>query len=113
MYFTKTENHFSTEEQAYAEIESRGWHAKLITASAEPSLHWHDFDTLVFVLEGVAQAEYEDGTILQAQVGDRVEAHAGVVHRNVGPSYRALLGLSVDPEQMTQPISKSVESKPA
>jgi hypothetical protein len=38
----------------------------------------------------------------------KIEAPSGIVHRTVGSSYRAVLGLSVDPAEMTQPIDKPV-----
>jgi hypothetical protein len=41
-------------------------------------------------------------------VGAKIEAPAGMVHRTVGSSYRAVLGLSVDPAELTQPVNKPV-----
>jgi quercetin dioxygenase-like cupin family protein len=74
----------------------------------EEDLHWHDFDAVVFVLEGTASAEFADGSIEEASVGSKIEAPAGIVHRTVGSSYRAVLGLSVDPAELTQPVNKPV-----
>ena len=49
-----------------------------------------------------------DGSIEECSVGTKIEAPAGIVHRTVGSSYRAVLGLSVDPTEMTQPVDKPV-----
>ena len=108
MQFTKTEGYFTSEEQAFAEIASRGWHAIVFVGSKEQELHWHDFDTVVYIVEGTARAQFQDGTVQEAPAGSRVEAPAGVVHRNVGPAYRAILGFSIEPAKMTQPVNKPV-----
>jgi len=111
MRFTKTDHHFQTEGRALEEIARRGWHSMVKTFHPESDLHWHDFDTVAFILEGTASAEYADGSVEHASVGARVEAPAGVVHRNVGSSFRAVIGFSVDPARMTQPVNKPVAAK--
>jgi hypothetical protein len=108
MYFTVTEGYFSSEDQAYAEIARRGWFAKASTTTEDAELHWHDFDAVAFIVEGTARAEYQDGTFLTAGVGARVEAPAGIAHRNLGPSWKQIVGVSVDPAKMTQPVNKVV-----
>ena len=108
MQFTKTEGYFTSEEQAFAEIASRGWHAMVITASEEKELHWHDFDAVAFILEGPACAEFPDGSVQETGAGARVEAPAGIVHRNVGSKFRAILGFSIEPARMTRPVNKPV-----
>jgi mannose-6-phosphate isomerase-like protein (cupin superfamily) len=108
MRFTNTEGHFSTEEEAFAEIAARGWHAVALDVVGEKEeFHWHEFDSVVFIVNGIAAAEYEDGTVEAVGAGTRVEAPAGVVHRDVaGTTYRAVFGFSVDPAEMTQPVNK-------
>jgi hypothetical protein len=66
---------------------------------------------VVFIVEGTARAEYQDGTFLTAGVGACVEAPAGVAHRNLGPSWKQSVGVSVDPAKMTQPVNKAVVAK--
>ena len=111
MKFTVTEGHF-TREQALAEIASRGWHAMELEQKEEEHLHWHDFDAVAYVLEGTARAQYADGSVQESGAGARVEAPAGIVHRNVGPAYRVMLGFSVHPSKMTRPIDKPVSQLP-
>jgi mannose-6-phosphate isomerase-like protein (cupin superfamily) len=107
MGFTLTEGYFSTEEDALAEIADRGWHGVVIDVPAqEEELHWHEFDSVVFVVEGTARAEFEDGSVLQAGAGTRVEAPARILHRAVSPAYRGVFGFAVDPAEMTQPVNK-------
>jgi mannose-6-phosphate isomerase-like protein (cupin superfamily) len=108
MRFTYTERHFSTEEEALAEIAERGWcSATLDVVGRHEDFHWHDFDAVIFILSGTAAAEYEDGTVERVGAGTRVETPAGVVHRDApGTAYRAVFGFAVDPAEMTQPINK-------
>ena len=68
----------------------------------------NDFDSVVFVLEGTASAEFSEGSIEEALAGSKIEAPAGIAHRIVGSSYRAIIGLSVDPAELTQPVNKPV-----
>ena len=111
MRFTQAEGHFTTKEQALAEIASVGWHAIEMTFSAEDALHWHDFDAVVYVLKGTASAEFEDGTVEHSQVGCRVAAPAGIVHRNVGPDWHGIIAFAVPPYKLTQPVDKPLSSR--
>ena len=106
--YTITEGHFTTEAQAFAEIAARGWHALVReVVGTNEELHWHDFDTVVYVVKGTAYAALEDGTLVKAGASSKVEAPAGLVHRDVVDSnYRAIFGFSVDPKTFTQPLNK-------
>jgi quercetin dioxygenase-like cupin family protein len=69
--------------------------------------HWHDFDALIFMLEGTLRIEFEDGRdAFECGPGARIETQERVVHREVTDGYRAVFGLSVDPATMTSPINK-------
>ena len=108
MRFTYTEDHFTTEDEALTEIAARGWHGvALDVVGQKEDLHWHEFDAVIFVVNGMAAAECEDGTLEEARAGTRIDAPAGVVHRDVaGSNYRAVFGFSVDPAEMSQPVNK-------
>ncbi|MGP0032257.1 MAG: hypothetical protein ACLPVF_17355 [Acidimicrobiales bacterium] len=109
MGFTLTEGHFSTEEEARAEIAARGWHALAFDVRAEDNeLHWHDFETVTFVVDGTARVVFEDGSVMECGAGARIEAPSKVVHREASPAYRAVFGFSIDPAEMTQPVNKPV-----
>lgn len=108
MGFVLTEHHFTTEEEAFAEIEARGLYAigPIDVLAQDNDLHWHDFDSVVYVLDGTARVEFQDGSALQCGAGARVEAPAGTVHREASPAYRAVFAFGIDPSTMTQPVNK-------
>jgi hypothetical protein len=110
MPFTLHPNGFDDEASAVREIEARGWHALTFPAPAEVSeWHWHDFDALIFMLEGTMRIEFEDGReSFLCEPGCKIETEERVVHREVTDGYRAVFGLSVDPARITQPINKPV-----
>ena len=109
--FTLTEAHFTTEDEAKAEIETRGWRPVVVDIEiVDRDLHWHDFDAVLYVLDGTATVEFEDGSMMSCGAGARVETPAGVLHKEHGDGYRAVIGLAVDPAEMTHPINKTPES---
>ena len=101
---------FEDEAQAYAEIEAMGYHAMAFDFPAEENeLHWHDFDSVVYVTGGevTVSAEGEgDGESVTCQRGAKIVATAGVVHREQTQGYSAIVGFSVPLESLTQPINK-------
>lgn len=111
MPFTCTPDAFEGEPQALREIEARGWHPLTFPAPAEISeWHWHDFEALIFMLDGSMTIEFEDGSEpFVCKPGCRIETADRVVHREVTDGYRAVFGLSVDPAQLTMPINKPAE----
>jgi len=109
MKYTVTECHFSTREEALAEIVARGWHAMEYQVPAEETeMHWHDYDAVAFVLEGTLRTVFEDGSEIECGPGSRVEQPSRVVHRSDSSAYQAVFGFSVRREDMTRPISKPV-----
>jgi hypothetical protein len=105
--FTVSEQHFSTREEALAEIAARGWHAGEYQVPAEESeLHWHDFDSVAFVLEGTSRTIFEDGRVMECGAGARIEQPARVPHRAASPAYRAVFGFPEPPDSMSRPINK-------
>jgi uncharacterized RmlC-like cupin family protein len=109
MRFTLTEGHFDAREEAFAEIASRGWPALELDVPAEGNeLHWHDFDSVIFVLSGSPRVAFADGSEMECGAGARIEAPARVVHRELSSPYRAVMGFSIDPTEMTRPINKPV-----
>lgn len=62
MPFVLHPNAFTDEAEAVREIEARGWHALTFPAPGEVSAwHWHDFEALIFMLDGELRIEFEDG----------------------------------------------------
>lgn len=101
-------DHFSDEASALREIEEAGYHAVTVDFPAESNEdHWHDFDSMSFVLSGqVTITETATGETCVLGAGGRVMAPRGILHREQTDGYRALIGLSVDPATLTQPVNK-------
>ena len=106
------EDHFSTEAEALAEIEAAGhWPVTLEFEPEKNENHWHDFDSMLFVLEGeLCVTEADTGESCVCRAGTRLIAKAGVLHREEHNGYKAVIGLSVDPATLTQPINKPPRS---
>ena len=98
---------FDDEAQAYAEIEAMGYHAMAFDFPAEENeLHWHDFDSVVYVTAGDITLSRENGESITCQRGAKIVAKAGLVHREQSSGYSAIIGFAVAPETLTQPINK-------
>jgi hypothetical protein len=111
MEFSLTPGAFQTEAEAVREIEARGWHALTFSVPAEVSdWHWHEFEAVIFKLEGSIRIEFEDDRpTFECVPGCRIEAADRVVHREATDGYRAVFGVSVNPAQITMPINKPAE----
>ena len=108
MLYTITEGNVVTESEALAEIEARGWfgYVRDVVVEEDEEFHWHDFDAVLYVMDGTARAATPTGTV-EAGPGARAEAQAGWVHGDIaGTTYRGVFGFSVDPATMTHPINK-------
>ena len=101
---------FDDEAQAHAEIETMGYHAMAFDFPAEENeLHWHDFDSVLYVTGGELTVWVEgDDEPVTCQRGAKIVATAGTVHREQTPGYSAIIGFSVSPESLTQPVNKPV-----
>ena len=100
---------FQDEAQAYAEIEGRGFHAVALDFPGESNdFHWHDFDAVVYITAGQLKVVVEGhGEPYICTRGTKFNAAAGVVHREESEGYSAIIGLSVPPENLTQPVNKT------
>ena len=98
---------FEDEAQAYAEIEAMGYHAMALDFPAEENaLHWHDFDSVLYVTAGELTVSLEEGQSVTGERGAKIVASAVVVHREQTLGYSAIIGFSVAPDALTQPINK-------
>ena len=97
----------AVEDEAMAAIRSAGFYPMLIDVPAECNEdHWHDFDAMIFVLEGVNVVTVAaTGETLRCGPGSRADFPRGVIHREHHEGFRALYGLSVDPATLTGPVS--------
>jgi quercetin dioxygenase-like cupin family protein len=110
MDYCVNKQYFTSEGEARAEIEAAGLHVMVVDVAAEQNaLHFHDFDTQFYILEGGLQLVAGDtGATYNVRPGDRVVASAGWVHRETHDGFRAVFGFSVDPATLTMPINKPV-----
>ena len=101
-------DHFSNEDDARAEIEAAGFWPIMIEFPPEKNDdHWHDFDSMLYVLEGeLTVHEAESGETCVCGPGTRIVAKAGVLHHEEHSGYKALIGLSIEPAKLSQPLNK-------
>jgi quercetin dioxygenase-like cupin family protein len=100
---------FRSEVEAEAAMVAMGWQgfAFGLDVTADEDLHWHDTDSVAYVISGTARTRLEDGTVLEADAGSRVFFPAGLVHQDVaGTHYRVLLSFPIDPSDLSQPFNK-------
>ena len=100
---------FTDEAEAFAQIEAKNWHAVTLDIPAESNnFHWHDFDAVVYVTKGELMLTVEgmDGPVTCGR-GTKINAAAGVVHREESTGYSAIIGFEQRPDTLTQPINKT------
>lgn len=112
MGIVKTHDAFALESEAMAAITGAGLHPLLIDVPAETNAdHWHDFDSIIFVLEGeLVVIQAEGGETLACGPGSRIDFPRGIIHREDHRGYRALVGFSVDPATFPGPLNMPPEA---
>jgi mannose-6-phosphate isomerase-like protein (cupin superfamily) len=104
-----TEGHFTTEAEARAEIEAMGWNvfARDTFIPEDEDLHWHDFESVTFIVSGTLRVVVETGAIAEVGAGTRIRSGPGVLHRELGGStYRVILGFKIGRSELTMPLNK-------
>ena len=114
MSITKTHDGFSTQEEAMTAINAAGYYPMLLDVPPEANEdHWHDFDTIIFILEGEnIVTEAATGKTLVCGPGSRIDFPRGVVHHENHKGYRALFGFSVDLAKFAGPINMAPNHLP-
>lgn len=107
MGITKTQDAFALEDEAMAQIRAAGFHPLMVDVPPESNDdHWHDFDAMIFVLEGVNVVTVAaTGETLTCGPGSRADFPRGAVHRESHQGYRGLFGFSVDPATLDGAIN--------
>ena len=114
MFVDMREQHFTTEAEAYAEIEARGWHPITLEVDVDDDeLHWHEFSSVIYVLSGTLRAVTAEGSVVEAPAGSRLEAPARLLHRERDSHHRSVIGLELPIERLTAPINKPPADLPA
>ena len=105
-----------TEEEALAQVAELGFHGLAFDEDLheDEPLHWHEFDSIAFVISGTGSFADEHGQVTGVSPGCRLQAPAGWLHRNLaGPPYRVVLGTNLPGDQWTAPINKDPAERPA
>lgn len=95
-----------TADEAIAEFEQLGLYAAVVEVPpTENDFHWHDFDSITYVLEGSLEVtEQAAGEVYVLVPGDRSKAMRGFAHREKHSGFKAVFGISVDPSALKFPI---------
>lgn len=101
-----THGNSMTAEEAIAEFEQLGLYPVVVEVPpTENDFHWHDFDSITYVLEGSLEVtEQTTGEVYVLVPGDRAKAMRGFAHREKHSGFKAVIGISVDPSTLKFPI---------
>jgi hypothetical protein len=98
-----------TEEEALSLAAAMSFHSlafDLVVDEDEP-LHWHEFNSVSWVIDGTGAFRDETGKVTEVGPGCRLDAPAGWLHANLaGPAIRIVLATDIPYEQWTMPIDK-------
>lgn len=109
-----THGHFESETEALALAEATGFAAMALDLTPSGLDHWHDFGASVFVVQGsVRVTDVDTGESCELLPGSSLSAQPGVVHREEGELYRAVVAFDCDPSTLSMPIDKSPDDRPA
>ncbi len=109
MEYVFTQGDPITEADALAQAEAMGFHALAfdIAVTEDEPLHWHEFESVTWVIEGTGAFLDEHGARTEVAPGCRLQAPAGYLHRNLaGPPVRVVLATNLPYSEWTMPIDK-------
>lgn len=100
---------FSSEAEALAKIAEMGWNPLVrdtVLAEDEP-LHWHDFESVVFIISGTMRLADEEGAVTEVNAGSWFQGKPRRLHRELaGSNYRVVFGFKNKLSEFTMPINK-------
>ena len=105
-----------TEEEALAQVAAMGFSgfAFDLDTAVDEELHWHEFDSISWVIAGTGSFADEHGNVFKTAPGCRLKAPAGWLHRALaGPTVRIVLGTNLPTDQWIAPIDKDPAERPA
>lgn len=107
-----SKDYFSTEAEALAKIAEMGWNPLVrdtVLTEDEP-LHWHDFESVVFIISGVMRLADEEGEVTEVKAGSWFQGKPRRLHRELaGSNYRVAFGFKDKLSEFTMPINKAPE----
>ncbi|HEX5615536.1 MAG TPA: hypothetical protein VFZ83_10335 [Acidimicrobiia bacterium] len=105
-----------TEAEALERIAAMGFHGLAFDDDhdVDETLHWHEFESVAWVVSGTGSFADEHGAVTHIQPGCHLRAPAGWLHRTLaGTHARIVIGTSVPGEAWTAPINKDPAERPA
>ncbi|MGQ0620555.1 MAG: hypothetical protein ACT4QA_11655 [Panacagrimonas sp.] len=105
-----------TEEEALGQVAAMGFHGfgLDLDTPVDEALHWHEFDSITWVISGTGSFADEHGNVFKLVPGCRLKAPAGCLHRVLsGSTVRVVFGTNLPAEQWTAPINKDPADRPA
>ncbi|MBM3660190.1 MAG: hypothetical protein FJW95_11925 [Actinobacteria bacterium] len=104
-----------TEAEALAQVEALGFHGLAFDDAhdVDETLHWHEFDAVVWVISGAGSFADEHGEVTTMAPGCHLRAPAGWLHRSLaGTRARVVIGTDRPSEVWTSPINKDPADRP-
>ncbi len=98
-----------TEQEALDQTAAMGLHGLAFddTHDDDETLHWHEFESVAFVISGTGSFADEHGNVTHTQPGCRLQAPAGWLHRTLaGSAARIVIGTNLPYDEWTMPIDK-------
>lgn len=104
-----------TEQEALDQIAAIGLHGLAFddVHDEDEVLHWHEFESVTFVISGAGSFADEHGNVTDIQPGCKLQAPAGWLHRTLGGSAgRLVIGTNLPYGEWTMPINKDPADRP-
>lgn len=104
-----------SEQDALDAVAALGFHALAFddVVTDDEALHWHEFDSVAWVISGSGSFADEHGEVTHTGPGCRLRAPAGWLHRTLaGTDQRVVLGTSLPGDRWTAPINKDPADLP-
>ncbi len=105
-----------TESDALEQVAAMGLHGLAFddVHETDETLHWHEFESVAWVISGTGSFADEHGKVTQIQPGCRLQAPAGGLHRTLaGTNVRVVIGTNLPSSAWTRPINKHPDERPA
>jgi hypothetical protein len=104
-----------TEADALEQVAAMGLHGLAFDDDHDRDelLHWHEFESVVWVISGTGSFADEHGQVTRVEPGCRLQAPAGWLHRTLaGTATRVVIGTDLPGEAWTMPINKDPADRP-
>lgn len=116
MEYEFTQGQPVSEQEALDQIAAMGLHGLAFDDAhdADEDLHWHEFESVSFVISGTGSFADEHGNVTNLQPGCRLQASAGWPHRTLaGSAGRIVIGTNRPYAECTMPINGDPADRPA